>query len=97
MDSLSIICITFGVSTSFMIGSVLLIVGLNQLTDVVEMTSRNYVIATWIITMMAAVSAVSGLKLGIRRMSQLCFLSGEYIRENFRIGRISIFSLYLDF
>ena len=76
IDILSIICTLFGVCTSLGLGVLQVVSGLRRINEQIEESLRNYIIAIWVITAIATTSVVSGLKLGIRRLSEVCFASG---------------------
>eukprot|EP00111_Clytia_hemisphaerica_P019325 TCONS_00057053-protein len=76
VDSVSLICIGFGVSTSFILGAIMLVVGLQSIVPELENNRTTRFIALWAVTGLSMISALSGIKIGIRRMSQLCFLTG---------------------
>ena len=77
IDILSIICIIFGVATSLVIGAQMLNNGINQLNSDFDVTRGNQTIMVWGLTIIATVSVVSGIRLGIRRLSQLCILTSK--------------------
>ncbi|XP_066913001.1 glycine betaine transporter OpuD-like isoform X1 [Clytia hemisphaerica] len=76
IDSISIICMGFGVATSFLLGAIMVVVGLQPIFPELADNQTTRLIALWAVSIMSMFSATSGIKLGIRRMSQLCFLTG---------------------
>ena len=76
IDTLSIICTMFGVCTSLGLGVFQVVGGLRRINNQIEETLQNHIIAIWGITVVATASVVSGLKLGIRRLSEVCFAIG---------------------
>ena len=76
IDTLSIICTMFGVCTSLGLGVLQVVGGLRRINNQIEETLQNHIIAIWGITVVATASVVSGLKLGIRRLSEVCFAIG---------------------
>eukprot|EP00111_Clytia_hemisphaerica_P013891 TCONS_00040882-protein len=75
IDSISIICMGFGVATSFLLGAIMVVVGLQPIFPELADNQTTRLIALWAVSIMSMFSATSGIKLGIRRMSQLCFLT----------------------
>uniref|UniRef100_A0A7M5VCE0 BCCT family transporter n=1 Tax=Clytia hemisphaerica TaxID=252671 RepID=A0A7M5VCE0_9CNID len=73
VDILSIICTMFGVCTSLGLGVVQLNNGLSRVIPSIEISETNQVILIWCITSIATLSVVSGLKFGIRTLSETCF------------------------
>ncbi len=53
--------------------------GLFRLSDKIEVSTTNQVIIIWVITAIATFSVITGLKLGIRRLSETCFCIGMFI------------------
>ncbi len=43
----------------------------------IEISSKNQIIIIWGVTAVATVSVISGMKVGIRRLSELCFGVGK--------------------
>ena len=52
--------------------------GLSRVIPSIEISETNQVILIWCITAIATLSVVSGLKFGIRTLSEVCFGVGEY-------------------
>jgi len=76
IDILCIICTMFGVCTSLGLGVIQLNNGLHRINpDIAENTDVQVVII-WCITVLATISVISGVKLGIRRLSETCFAIG---------------------
>ena len=57
----------------------LLPAGFKRLNSKIEINTDNQIITIWCITALATASVISGLKLGIRRLSELCFTVGMFI------------------
>jgi choline-glycine betaine transporter len=86
IDTLSVVTTLFGVCTSLGLGVMQLAVGLERLTkdDVtgessIRNTTATQVLIVWIITAIATVSVVSGIKNGIQRLSNVAFAMGLMI------------------
>merc|ERR1711935_663671 len=79
IDTLSIITTLFGVCTSLGLGTIQVNTGLNYITPSIEVSTENQVIIIWCITAVATLSVISGIGLGIRRLSELCFGLGMFI------------------
>ena len=73
IDILSVVCTMFGVCTSLGLGAIQLNAGFQRLNKDIEFSTINQIITIWGVTACATVSVISGLKLGIRRLSELCF------------------------
>ncbi|XP_057312794.1 probable glycine betaine transporter [Hydractinia symbiolongicarpus] len=73
VDTLSIICTMFGVCTSLGLGVIQLNSGLHRVNSNIAETVTVQIIIIWAITAVATVSVISGLKVGIRRLSEVCF------------------------
>lgn len=76
IDVFSVVSTMFGVCTSLGIGVMTLNSGLNRLYSGIEESTINQIIIIWGVTFVATASVVSGLKLGIRRLSEVCFCLG---------------------
>lgn len=76
IDILSVVCTMFGVCTSLGLGAIQLNAGFRRLNSDIEFSTINQIITIWGVTACATASVVSGLKLGIRRLSELCFCIG---------------------
>ena len=79
IDILSVICTMFGVCTSLGIGVIQLNAGLERVNSNIASSPRNQIIIIWGITVLATASVVSGLKVGIRRLSEICFAVGMFL------------------
>ena len=79
IDIFSVVSTMFGVATSLAIGVKTLNSGLNRMHAGVVESTNNQIIITWAITCLATLSVVSGLKLGIRRLSEVCFGLGIFL------------------
>ena len=78
-DVMSVVCTMFGVCTSLGLGAMQLNTGFKRLNSSVELSTTNQIIIIWAVTACATASVVSGLKLGIRRLSEICFGLGMFI------------------
>lgn len=79
IEIVAIVSTMFGVCASLGAGAITMNSGLNQVNDSIENNSTNQTIIIWVITFFATMSVVSGLKLGIRRLSEVCFALGIFI------------------
>ena len=79
IDVISIIATMFGVCTSLGIGAVQLNGGLRRLNRNIKDTIDNQIIIIWCITALATISVVTGIKVGIRRLSEICFAVGMFL------------------
>lgn len=77
IDILCIICTMFGVCTSLGLGVMQLINGIHRIDPSIPEDTCSYVVAIWCITGLATLSVISGIKLGIRRLSETCFGIGK--------------------
>ena len=73
IDILSVVCTMFGVCTSLGLGAIQLNAGFQRLNRDIAFSTTNQIITIWGVTACATLSVISGLKLGIRRLSELCF------------------------
>ena len=53
--------------------------GLNYLNENIAVSTENQVIIIWAITAVATASVISGVSVGIRRLSEICFGLGMVI------------------
>lgn len=79
IDIISVVCTMFGVCTSLGLGVMQLNAGVHRLESSVKVSTLNQIIIIWCVTACATVSVISGLKLGIRRLSETCFALGVFI------------------
>ena len=79
IEIIAIVSTMFGVCASLGAGAMTMNSGLGQLSDSIEMNTRNQILVIWVITFFATMSVVSGLRLGIRRLSEVCFALGIFI------------------
>ncbi|KAK3749919.1 hypothetical protein QZH41_017372, partial [Actinostola sp. cb2023] len=79
VDILTIMCTMFGVCTSLGIGVKLINGGIHRINDNIEVNTTNQIIIIWCITAVATLSVVSGVKIGIRRLSEICFALGMFL------------------
>lgn len=73
IDILCIICTMFGVCTSLGLGVMQLNSGIHRINSDIAESTDNQIIIIWCVTALATISVISGLKLGIRRLSEVCF------------------------
>ncbi|KAL5262838.1 hypothetical protein ACHWQZ_G008284 [Mnemiopsis leidyi] len=76
IDIISIVTTIFGVCTSLGIGAIQVNAGLNFLVPSISVSTPVQMIIIWTITFCATISVVSGLRRGIRRVSQASFIIG---------------------
>ena len=80
IDLLSVLTTLFGVCTTLGLGTRQLNSGFNILNSDINPDELNIqVITIWCITAIATVSTVSGVGMGIRRLSEVCFLFGSFL------------------
>ena len=86
IDIMSIVCTMFGVCTSLGIGVLQINNNLRRLAyqftgkeNAIEENTTNQIIIIWSITAIATASVITGLKVGIRRLSEICFALGMFI------------------
>lgn len=77
IDILSVVATMFGVCTSLGLGVIQLNAGFHRMNHNIEMSVRNQIIIIWGVTAVATCSVISGVKLGIRRLSEICFAVGK--------------------
>ena len=79
IDILCIVCTMFGVCTSLGLGVMQLNNGIHRITTDIKEDVDNQIIIIWCITVLATISVISGIKLGIRRLSETCFGIGKHL------------------
>ena len=79
IDIVSVVCTMFGVCTSLGLGVMQLNAGVHRLRNSIEVSTLNQIIIIWCVTACATASVISGLKLGIRRLSEICFALGVFL------------------
>ena len=79
VETISIVSTMFGVCASLGAGAMTMNSGLNQVNRSIEENVTNQTIIIWVITFFATISVISGLKLGIRRLSEICFGLGVFL------------------
>ena len=79
IDSLSVIATMFGVCTSLGIGVITVNSALNRINSDIAENTNNQIICIWAITAIATLSVISGLKVGIRHISEICFSLGMFL------------------
>ena len=73
IDILCIICTMFGVCTSLGLGVMQLNNGISRINPDISESTDTQIIIVWCVTLLATISVISGLKVGIRRLSEVCF------------------------
>jgi len=76
LDIISVIATLFGVCTSLGLGTIQINQGLNLISDDIPVNTKSQIIIIWSITAVATVSVLTGVKYGIRRLSEFCFICG---------------------
>ena len=79
VDIFSVVCTMFGVCTSLGVGVMQMNGGFKRLNPSIDYSVKNQIIIIWAVTACATASVVSGLKIGIRRLSEICFSLGMFI------------------
>ncbi|KAL5264104.1 hypothetical protein ACHWQZ_G005250 [Mnemiopsis leidyi] len=79
IDIFSIMTTLFGVCTSLGLGTIQVNNGLNYLNEDIAVSTTNQVIIIWAITAVATTSVITGVGVGIRRLSEICFGIGMVI------------------
>lgn len=79
IDVLSVATTLFGVCTSLGLGVTQLNAGLQRLNPDIGVNQNTQTAIIWVITLMATISVVSGVKMGIRRISELNFSLGQIL------------------
>ena len=78
IDILSVVATMLGVCTSLGLGVIQLNAGLKRINSDIDESLRNQIIIIWGVTALATASVISGVKVGIRRLSEICCSVGEY-------------------
>ena len=73
IDIISIVSTMFGVCTTLGLGALTLNSGVNRVSSKVSESINNQIIIIWVVTSMATISVITGLKVGVRRLSEVCF------------------------
>ena len=73
IDILSIVSTMFGVCTTLGLGAMTLNSGINRVNSDFDESVDNQIIIIWVVTAMATISVITGLKVGVRRLSEVCF------------------------
>eukprot|EP01024_Parvocaulis_polyphysoides_P014282 TRINITY_DN1579_c0_g2_i5.p1 TRINITY_DN1579_c0_g2~~TRINITY_DN1579_c0_g2_i5.p1 ORF type:complete len:580 (-),score=47.57 TRINITY_DN1579_c0_g2_i5:1239-2804(-) len=79
IDVVSVATTMFGVCTSLGLGVKLINAGLVRLNSDVPNDENSQIRIIWVITCIATLSVVSGLKFGIRRLSEITFCLGTFL------------------
>jgi len=76
VDILSVIATLFGVCTSLGLGTMQINEGLHLLNFDIPVGTDSQLVIIWSITVVATASVLTGIKYGIRRISETCFCFG---------------------
>lgn len=79
IDVLSVATTLFGVCTSLGLGVKQLNAGLNRLNPDISVSDGTQTAIIWVVTLMATISVVSGVDMGIRRISEVNFILGQIL------------------
>ncbi|XP_065670241.1 trimethylamine transporter [Hydra vulgaris] len=79
VDTMSIICTMLGVCTSLGLGVIQLNSGLSRLHESIEESVSNQIIIIWCVTIVTTASVISGVKFGIKWLSEICFMVGTVL------------------
>jgi len=79
IDVLSVVTTLFGVCTSLGLGVLQLNSGLNLFNPDIPENETTQVITIWVITCIATFSVVSGVHVGIRRLSEITWVAGFFL------------------
>lgn len=79
LDVVSVASTLFGVCTSLGLGVQQLNTGFSRLNPAIEENFKNQAIIIWSITLLATISVLTGVKVGIRRISEINFLMGQFL------------------
>lgn len=79
LDVVSVASTLFGVCTSLGLGVQQLNTGFSRLNPAIESSFKNQSIIIWSITLLATISVLTGVKVGIRRISEINFLMGQFL------------------
>ena len=79
IDTVSVATTLFGVCTSLGLGVIQLNAGLNRMNESIGINQTSQAIIIWSITALATISVVSGVKVGIRRLSEINWLTAQFI------------------
>eukprot|EP00892_Ulva_mutabilis_P009681 jgi/Ulvmu1/7085/UM033_0146.1 len=79
LDVLSVATTLFGVCTSLGLGVKQLNAGFARLNPAIAVNDTNQSIIIWVVTALATMSVVSGIRVGIRRISEVNFLIGQFL------------------
>ena len=80
IDILCIICTMFGICTSLGLGAVQINSGVHRINENVSQEVNVQIIILWCVTAVSTASVISGLRLGIRRLSEVCFGLGNVLK-----------------
>jgi choline/carnitine/betaine transport len=73
IDIISIVSTMFGVCTTLGLGAMTINSGVNRVNSDFSESVDNQIIIIWVVTAMATISVITGLKMGVRRLSEICF------------------------
>jgi len=76
VDVVSVLATVWGICTGLGVGTIQINQGLHLMNPNITEGTRTQVIIIWTITIVATVSVLTGVKYGIRRISEFCFCCG---------------------
>ena len=76
MNILSVIATLFGVTTSLGLGTIQISEGLHMLFPAIPVSTGTQLVIIWTITLVSTASVMTGVRYGIRRVSELCISLG---------------------
>jgi len=76
VDILSVIATLFGVCTSLGLGTMQINEGLHLMKRDIPVGTHSQLIIIWTVTLVATISCATGVKNGVRRVSEVCFSLG---------------------
>lgn len=79
LDIISVATTLFGVCTSLGLGAKQLNAGFARLNPAIGVTTTVQSVIIWAVTALATASVVSGIRVGIRRISEVNFIIGQFL------------------
>jgi len=79
IDIISVGTTMFGVCTSLGLGADVINTGLHRLNDDIDVDNDNKSLIIWVITLIATASVLTGLRYGIKTLSEICFYLGNFL------------------
>jgi len=76
VDIVSVLATVWGICTGLGVGTIQINQGLHLMNPNIKEDTRTQVIIIWTITIVATFSVLTGVKYGIRRISEFCFCCG---------------------